>query len=135
MLFLTAPVPLVSYIGGGGQFDIAARTIDLGTSAGIQSEGVALYSVRGSHPLAGLFGNGGVFNRGSDINVTTTGNRSSGSTGTGEPFGDLDMFSSSIASWNGGNISVNASGDVNAGSSVFNVNTFGATRHLLHRPG
>ena len=49
-----------------------------------------------------------------------------GSTGTGEPFGDLDMFSSSIASWNGGNISVNASGDVNAGSSVFTVNTFGA---------
>lgn len=114
-------------LGGGGQFDITARTIDLGTSAGIQSEGVALYSIRGSYPLAGLFGNDGVFAHGADINITTTGNHSAGSTGTGEPLGDLDMFSSSIASVFGGNISINASGDVNAGSSVFNVNTFGAT--------
>jgi filamentous hemagglutinin family protein len=114
-------------IGGGGQFDITARTIDLGTSAGIQSVGVALYTVHGSYPLAGLFGTGGVFSQGADINVTTTGNHSDGTTDAGEPFGDLDMYSSSIASLNGGNISINAGGDVNAGSAVLNVKSFGAT--------
>ena len=109
-------------IGGGGTFDITARTIDLGTSAGIQSEGVALYTVRGSYPLASLFGNGGVFTDGADITITTTGNHSGGTTTAGEPYGDLDMFSSSIASLQGGNISINAGGDVNAGSAVLSVN-------------
>jgi hypothetical protein len=110
-------------IGGGGTFDITARTIDLGTSAGIQSEGVALDTVRGSYPLASLFGNGGVFNHGADITITTTGNHSGGTTAAGEPFGDLDMFSSSIASLQGGNISISAGGDVNAGSAVLSVNS------------
>jgi filamentous hemagglutinin family protein len=114
-------------VGGGGQFNITARSIDLGTSAGIQSEGVALYTVRGSYPLASLFGNGGVFNKGANISVTTTGNHSAGATADGEPSGDLDMYSSSIASLNGGSISVNAGADVNTGSSVFTVNTSGAT--------
>ncbi len=114
-------------IGGGGQFNISARSIDLGTSVGIQSEGVALYTTRGSYTLAGLFGNGGVFDHGSDITVTTTGNHSSGETASGDLTGDLDMYSSSIASLDGGNISINAGGDVNAGSSAFNVNTSGAT--------
>lgn len=111
-------------IGGGGQFDITARSMDLGTSAGIQSEGVALYTVRSAYPLAGLFGNGGVFDHASDINITTTGNHSAGvNAATGNLIGDLDMFSSSIASVNGGNISISAGGDVNAGSSVISVNT------------
>jgi filamentous hemagglutinin family protein len=110
-------------IGGGGTFDIMARTMDLGTSAGIQSEGVALYNVRGSYPLARLFGNGGVFNHGADITITTTGNHSGGITAADEPFGDLDMFSSSIASLQGGNISIVAGGDVNAGSAVLSVNS------------
>ena len=111
-------------LGGGGQFDITARTIDLGTSAGIQSKGVALYTVRGSYPLASLFGNGGVFDSGADISVTTTGNPSAGETANGDLIGDLDMYSTSIASLNGGNVSINAGGDVNAGSSVFTVNAF-----------
>jgi filamentous hemagglutinin family protein len=112
------------YIGGGGQFNITGQTIDLGTSGGIQSLGAALYNNRGSYPLAGLFGNGGVFNHGADINLTTTGNHSEGVNQiTGEPYGDLDMFSSSIASLNGGGISINAGGDINAGSSVLAVNT------------
>ena len=115
-------------LGGGGQFDITARTIDLGTSAGIQSLGVALYTVRGSnpYPLAILFGNGGAFNRGADINVTTTGNPSAGETANGDLIGDLDMYSTSIASLNGGNITISASGGVNAGSPVFTVNSASA---------
>jgi filamentous hemagglutinin family protein len=110
-------------VGGGGQFDITARTIDLGTSAGIQSKGVALYTVHGSYPLAGLFGDGGVFDHGANINVTTTGNPSAGETASGDLIGDLDMYSTSIASLNGGNISISASGGVNAGSPVFTVNS------------
>jgi filamentous hemagglutinin family protein len=104
-------------IGGGGKFNITARTIDLGTSAGIQSEGVAFYTT------AGLFGNGGVFDHGADITITTKGNHSDGTTAAGEPYGDLDMYSSSIASLQGGDITIYAGGDVNAGSADFSVNT------------
>ena len=113
-------------IGGGGQFNITARTIDLGTTAGIQSEGVGLYTVRGNYPLASLFGDGGVFNHGADITITTTGNPASGTTVAGVPYGNLDMYSSSIASLQGGNITINASGDINAGSADFSVNTSSA---------
>jgi len=112
-------------IGGGGQFNITARTIDLGTTAGIQSEGVGLYTVRGNYPLASLFGNGGVFDHGADITITTTGNHSEGET-AGDLVGDLDMYSSSIASLQGGNITINAGGDINAGSADFSVNTASA---------
>jgi filamentous hemagglutinin family protein len=98
-------------LGGGGTFEISAQNIDLGTSAGIQSKGVGLYNVRGSYPLANLFGNGGVFDNGADISVNVSGN--------------LNMYSSSIASLEGGNININAGGVINAGSSVFSVNTLG----------
>jgi filamentous hemagglutinin family protein len=110
-------------IGGGGQFNVTAQTVDLGASTGIQSEGAALYVTRGNYPLAGLFGNGGVFERGADINVTTTGNHSAGTNPrTGDVAGDLNMFSSSIGSFGGGNVSIQAGGDVNAGSSVLSAN-------------
>ena len=112
-------------IGGGGQFDLSARSMDLGTSAGILSKGVGLYKVGSSYPLASLFGDGGVFDNGANISVTTTGNHSAGATAAGEPIGNLDMFSSSIATWNGGDVSINAGGDINAGSPVFSVNTLG----------
>jgi filamentous hemagglutinin family protein len=121
-------------IGGGGQFNITARTMDLGTSTGIQSEGVALYTVHGSYPLAGLFGEGGVFDHGADIAITTTGNHSAGENANGDLIGDLDMFSSSIASYFGGDISINAGEDVNAGSSVFSVNALG-TRGIYSTSG
>ncbi|HXR05544.1 MAG TPA: filamentous hemagglutinin N-terminal domain-containing protein [Verrucomicrobiae bacterium] len=111
------------FIGGGGQFNVTARSIDLGTSAGIQSEGVSLYNIRGNYPLAGLFGTGGAFNHGADVNVTTTGSHSGGETANSDLIGDLDMYSSSIASMFGGNISINVGGDVNVGSSVFTVNS------------
>ncbi len=107
-------------IGGGGQFDVTARTIDLGTSAGIQSQGVSFYTIRGNYPLASLF------DRGADINVVTTGSHSAGQTASGDFIGDLDMYSSSIVSFNGGNIYVNAGGDINAGSSDFSVKTLAA---------
>jgi filamentous hemagglutinin family protein len=114
-------------IGGGGQFNITARTIDLGTSAGIQSEGATL-------PLAGLFGDGGVFDHGADINITTTGNNSTGENASGDLIGDLDMYSSSIASLFGGDITINAGGNVNAGSSVFSVTALG-TRGIYSTSG
>jgi filamentous hemagglutinin family protein len=122
--FHAAPSGTAGYtIGGGGEFDISARSIDLGTSSGIQSQGVGLYTVRSSFPLASLFGNGHTFDHGADVNVTTTGDHSMGVTATGDVVGDLDMFSSSIATLNGGNISINSGGDINAGSSVFSVPT------------
>jgi len=110
-------------LGGGGLFDVTANTINLGTSAGIQSLGVGLYSVHSTYPLAGLFGDGGVFARGADLSVTTTGDHGQGLTPFGDQAGDVDMFSSSIASLNGGNVSVSSSADLNAGSSTFTVNT------------
>ncbi len=109
-------------IGGGGQFNITARTIDLGTTAGIQSAGVGLYTVNGIYPLASLFGSTGVFKHGANITITTTGNHSAGET-AGDLVGDLDMYSSSIASLQGGDITIYAGGDVNAGSGDFSVNT------------
>jgi filamentous hemagglutinin family protein len=113
-------------IGGGGQFNITARTIDLGTTAGIQSDGVGgPYVVHGNYPLAGLFGSGGVFDHGADITITTKGNHD-GTTAAGELYGDLDMYSSSIASLQGGDITINAGGDINAGSADFSVNTTSA---------
>jgi hypothetical protein len=74
-----------------------------------------------------LFGKGGVFDHGADITATITGNHSAGETASGDLIGDLNVYSSSIASLAGGNISVKAGGDVNASSSVFTVNTSGAT--------
>jgi hypothetical protein len=94
------------FIGGGGKFDITANNIDLGTSAGIQSKGAGLYRVATApnpFPLANLF------DKGADISVKTTGN--------------LDMFSSSISSQNGGLININAGGEINVGSSQFTPNS------------
>ena len=102
-------------IGGGGTFEISADNLDLGTSTGIQSEGVGLYKVGSTYPLAS------VFNQGADIDINLT--------------GDLDMYSSSIASLNGGNISINASGAVNVGSADFSVAALGARGIFFDRPG
>jgi filamentous hemagglutinin family protein len=90
-------------IGGGGKFNFSAQNMDLGTTAGIQSQGIGLYTVNGVYPLAGFI------NKGSDISVNLTGN--------------LNMYSTSIASLNGGNINISAGGDVNVGSPAFIVNS------------
>ena len=125
-------------IGGGGKLDISARSVDLGTSPGIQSLGAALYTSKSAYPLAGLFGVGGIFSRGTDIAVTTAGNPANGYTSAGAQVGDrqgdLDLYSSSIASLFGGNISLNVSGVLNAGSSVFTVNS-GLTRGIYSSSG
>ena len=93
-------------MGGGGKFSFIAKNMDLGTTAGIQSRGVGLYQVNGSYPLANL---ANLFARGSDISVNLSGN--------------LGMYSTSIASLSGGNISVDVGGEVDAGSAVFNVSS------------
>ena len=94
-------------IGGGGLFNLTARNMDLGTTPGIQSVGVGYYQDNsGNYPLASLF------TTGANIGVHLT--------------GDLNMYSSSIASLNGGGISVFAGGNVNAGSPDFTVNSSGA---------
>ncbi|MEI7808991.1 MAG: hypothetical protein WCJ07_10970, partial [Verrucomicrobiota bacterium] len=93
-------------LGGGGTFAITARNLDLGTTAGIQSKGAGLYSVAGDYVLRNYF------TKGADIDIHLS--------------GKLDMFSSSIASLNGGSIAINASGAVNTGSSDFTVASLGA---------
>ena len=90
-------------IGGGGQFNITAANMELGTTPGVTSYGVGLYQLGGTYPLANLF------NTGSDISINLT--------------GDLTMFSSAIASLNGGSISIFAGGSINAGSPDFTVNS------------
>jgi filamentous hemagglutinin family protein len=111
------------FIGGGGKFGVSARNMDLGTTAGIQSLGVSLYTIGGSYPLAQK----AQFTSGADIQVQTT--------------GDLNMYSTSIESLNGGTIQVNVgvkfddagnvifenpAAQLNAGSADFTVNSTGA---------
>ena len=118
-------------IGGGGQFNITARTIDLGTTAGIQSAGVGYYTVNGNYPLASLFGGASGFKSGADITITTTGNHSEPEA-AGDLAGDLDMYSSSIASLQGGDITIYSGGDVNAGFGGFLRQHHFGPRHLFH---
>ena len=75
-------------IGGSGSFELKAHNLDLGISAGIRSVGPLLNS---SLPLTGA-----------DLDVSLA--------------GDLNITSSQIASFNGGNLKVSASGQMNVGS-------------------
>ena len=84
-------------LGGGGQFNITARNLDLGATLGIQSIGPA------NNPALANY-----FTRGADINVNLSGN--------------LDMFSTTISSENGGSVFIDAGGYVNVGSTVFTGN-------------
>jgi filamentous hemagglutinin family protein len=93
-------------IGGGGKFAITAGNVDLGTTPGIQSEGVGFENVRGTFPLANLFTTGANI----DLNLT----------------GDLTMYSSSVATLNGSSIMINAGGTINVGSPEFSVSSLGA---------
>jgi filamentous hemagglutinin family protein len=81
-------------IGGPGRFEITARSLDLGATAGIVSQGP-----RANAALAQLA------TRGADVSVTLA--------------GDLDMFSTKIASLNGGSLTLNVGGNLNAGSRNF----------------
>ena len=84
-------------IGGGGQFNITARNLDLGATAGISSQGPRANAALAQH-----------FTRGADINVSLS--------------GDLEMFSTTISSLNGGNVTVVAGGSVSVGSKDFHGN-------------
>ena len=87
--------PNTGYVlGGGGTFDLRAHNLDLGSTIGIVSQGP-----RANSALANYF------THGADINVTLTGN--------------LDMFSTKIASLNGGDINVSVGGSANLGSRTF----------------
>lgn len=83
-------------LGGGGVFEIRAENLDLGATVGIVSQGP-----RANPALAQLF------TQGADLRVTLG--------------GTLDMFSSKIASLNGGAITIQAGGAVNVGSRDFTV--------------
>ena len=109
LLAAYSPAPDGSYgysLGGGGKFTITANNMDLGTTAGIKSLGVGLYQKGSTYPLAKLFNNG------ADISINLSGN--------------LDMYSSAIASLNGGAISIYAGGNINVGSSEFTINSASA---------
>jgi filamentous hemagglutinin family protein len=84
-------------VGGGGAFDVTAHNLDLGTTAGIQSVGPL------NNPTLANY-----FTHGANLNVSLSGN--------------LDMFSTSISSYNGGDIHVDVAGYANIGSSTFSGN-------------
>lgn len=81
-------------IGGGGRFEMSARNLDLGATAGIVSLGP-----RANPALAQIF------LEGADIDVRTEEN--------------LSMFSTTISSLNGGSININAGGSIDVGSAQF----------------
>ncbi len=83
-------------IGGGGTFNFTANNMDLGATIGIVSQGPRANSALASR-----------FTEGADINVILSGN--------------LDMFSTKIASVNGGDIFVLVDGSVSVGSRDFTV--------------
>ena len=87
-------------IEGPGALNIAARTLDFGSTLGLQSVGPA-----NNHALASLG------HSGADINLSLSGNPN-------KQFA-LNMFASAIASLAGGAIVVDAKGAVNVGSSIF----------------
>jgi filamentous hemagglutinin family protein len=95
----SAPNGLV--IGGPGQLDITAQSMNLGAATeGISSQGPANNSA-----LTKING------KGAAINITLTGTPT-----TADPTaGDLDLFASQISSWYGGAISINVAGAINAG--------------------
>ena len=78
-------------IAGPGTFNFAANNLDLGVSSGIRSVGTLFNPALASVSYAGA-----------NMNLALA--------------GDLDMTSSQIASFNGGNISVFAGGHMNIGS-------------------
>ena len=101
------PTPNPGYIlGGGGAFDITANTLDLGSTHGVQTVGPANNPALAQYYVSTLPGH---FSHGADINVTLTGVNADGDS--------LDMFATTISTLNGGNISVQAAGNVVVGST------------------
>ncbi len=94
-------------IGGGGKFNITAHNWILAPRR--VSSRRALVSIQGRLLSACI---PTVQPSGADIGINLA--------------GDLDMYSSAIASLNGGNISITSGGDINVGSSDFSVTALGA---------
>jgi len=110
------PIPTTSnsgyLLGGGGEFNITAHNMDLGTTLGILSYGVSSDTVKTLNPNGGTtisYPLAKYFTQGANIVVNVSGN--------------LEMFSTSIATLNDGNIYVNAGGNIDVGSSVFSANS------------
>jgi len=92
-------LPLGFQIGGPGQFTINASSMDLGASQGIVSWGSSFGQSSGGldySALANLTDNAGAA-----INVNVT--------------GDLRMLTSTIATFNGGNVTISSGGAINLG--------------------
>ena len=85
------------FIAGPGVLNVNARNMDLGATRGIQSIGPEANAALA--PLG---------KSGASINVNLTGN--------------LDMFSTTISTIFGGNVSITAGGSVNVGSTTFSGN-------------
>jgi hypothetical protein len=102
-------------IGGPGQFNITAGAISLGESDGIESWGI--YGPQADateidfNSLTAVTPPGS----GASINVTTL-DTSGTDPFTGDPLASLDMVSSRIASWYGGDVTVNCGGAMNLGT-------------------
>ncbi len=112
-------------VGGLGQFNIQAAAINLGYTDGIGSDGFG---------YAGLNSNG-KFNYaslqsllptaatgGAAITVTTSGIQDAAMQNDKLNVGDLVMFNSAIYSRDGGNVTVNAGGDIDLGAGGFSIN-------------
>jgi filamentous hemagglutinin family protein len=101
-------VPGAGYeLGGPGTFKINAHNMDLGATLGIQSVGPLLNNSLAAY----CYNPHDPFDSGASVNVTLTGN--------------LDMFSTTICSLAGGNVSVTAdSGYINVGSSFTPNDTY-----------
>jgi hypothetical protein len=89
-------------IGGPGQFNVSAGSMDLGYSQGIIS-----YGFEGNASLEGV--SGALASGGAAVNVQVA--------------GDINMITSSIASIDGGNVTVNAGGQITASQGTFNFQT------------
>jgi filamentous hemagglutinin family protein len=88
---VSSAAPQGIIIGGPGQLDITAQSMDLGASEdGISSVGPAFNSALAK-----------IATQGASIKIDLT--------------GDLDMFASQISSWYGGAININVGGSIDAG--------------------
>ncbi len=85
-------------VGGPGEFSITAGSVDLGSSPGINSQGPAINNALAS------------YGDGATINLKTLAGPGVYQTG------DITMFSSTISSWLGGDINIDAAGAISVGS-------------------
>ena len=122
----TTDLPLGYRIGGPGQFDIQAQSIDLGNSCGILSCGVA-------DPQGGFarYNNlASITPAGATVNVTVTADQTGTVVVDGytiDPHASLDMLTSTIAALGGGDVNVTSTGgSLDLGSE----NLFGTRREV-----